>query len=192
MATMATMAAPLRRIGVIGAVLVLVTASAAGAGGGDGPFDWTMDPTSGPAGTVITVTGTCPLPVGENDWDSVGLFLQDPNAEPPESMGEEAVWLDERFEPITAGEEWSFTLTVPADVDPSTLEVGKQCASVDGEGAYDRGETTTWMDFVVTAPTTTSTTTPAPETTEPEAPASETPAPAAAAVAAVATPTFTG
>lgn len=182
MATRTGMAALLQRIGAIAAVAVMATAGAASAGGGGVPLDWTMDPTSGPAGTTITVTGTCAD--DENEWEAVALYLQpvpDESEEP--TMEEEVELLDERLEPVTPGVEWSFTLVVPEDVEPGTLEVGKQCARLDDTGGFDGGEATTRRSFeVVVAETTTSTPTTT-TTSTPEAPS---------AVAAVETPTFTG
>ena len=166
----------------------MTTATAAAAGGGEAPLDWTLDPTSGPAGTTITVTGTCAD--NENNWEAVALYLGYPPDESEEpTMGEEEnEWLDERLEPITVGVEWSFTLVVPADVEPGILEVGKQCARLDEADEFDGGEATTRMDFEVLAAETTSSTSEATTTTStPDAPPA-----AAPAVAAVDTPTFTG
>jgi hypothetical protein len=151
----------------IGAAAVLV---AAPAGAQEPPeLPLSVEPTTGGAGTVITVSGDGCTSENPEDAPEVDFILADEVF----FFGEgEGVVADEDLVQAEDGT-WSGQLTVPADVDPDlSWFVSALCFSGPGEDAevlavYEI------VEFDVTGPPTTPTTPPSttpPPTTPPEAP----------------------
>lgn len=151
----------------IGAATVLVAAPA----GAQELLPITVDPTSGGAGTVITVSGAECTSENPEDAPEVDFILADEEF----FFGEgEGLVADENLVQAADDGTWSGELTVPAGLDPDlSWFVSALCFSGPGEDAevladYDL------VEFDVTGPPTTTPTTPPsttpPPTTPPEAP----------------------
>ncbi len=140
---------------------------------------WSYDPVTGPAGTEITVSGVCS---SQDDFVSVDIWLIVPSTTPTTGMTPEIPGTIAHVNiPITVGENWETTLTVPEGTDPGTIKISKQCA-IEGGG----GGATSHRGFEVLGTATTSQappTTAAPTTTTTAAPA---------ALPATLRPTFAG
>jgi len=180
----------MRRItfGLLVAGVVLATPGVASSG-----FDMTFEysPTSGPPGTVISVSGTDCFPSGEEFPSRVDVVLSTPG-------GEGTVIVSGTFTPNQETGAWSGTLTVPAGTAPGPYDIQAFCYLLDESGG-DLGTdavgppgppainnftyTPNPGPFTVTAPAPTPAP-PAPAGTDPVAPGA--PAPVVAA------PSFTG
>jgi hypothetical protein len=127
--------------------LVTTTMLSSGVANGGPPGAMTIDPTSGPSATVITVTSVTPCPPGS---DGVNVGLLDPSNV-----------LDSTTATPDAGGNWTAQLTVPAGTPPQTLQVDATCVQgTDPTLAYQV------EDFVVTeAPAPPAPVTAAPTTT---------------------------
>jgi hypothetical protein len=151
----------------IGAAAVLV---AAPAGAQEPPeLPLSVEPTTGGAGTVITVSGDGCTSENPEDGPEVDFILADEEF----FFGEGEGVADEDVVQAEDDGTWSGQLTVPADVDPDlSWFVSALCFSGPGEDAevlavYEI------VEFDVTGPPTTPTTPPSttpPPTTPPEAP----------------------
>jgi hypothetical protein len=156
--------------GVLVAGTVLVTTPA-----GAGILSFGVDPDEGLPGASVAVSGVCPDDV--NEFEAVFFYLDQPGGG----------FFDLGDFPITPGDPWTFTVTVPDDAQAGATQIGKQCARVDDDGNFDGGEATERLDFeVLAAPATTTT------TTEPATTVAAAPDEAEGATAVAATPTFTG
>jgi hypothetical protein len=151
----------------IGAAAVLV---AAPAGAQEPELPLSVDPLTGGAGTVITVSGEGCASENPDDAPEVDFILADEEFLFGPGDG---VLADENLVPAEADGTWSGQLTVPADLDPDlTWLVTAACfASPEAEGTLALYEI---VEFDVTGPPTTTPTTPPPTTppptTPPEAP----------------------
>lgn len=181
-----------RILGALG-VLAILIGSGAAAGAAVGGLDaaMTLDPTSGPAGTVFTVSGSDCTP-GDGGDMSVEL------------AAEGTVESKTKVVPNEAGD-WSTTLTADGSLEVGTvIDVDAACVETFGVGqtafqgfrspagnlgSVRFGYTTAQFTVIAATTTTESTTTTEAETTTTEAPAE---VDATAAEATVAQPTFTG
>ncbi|HEY8543428.1 MAG TPA: hypothetical protein VIL36_00205 [Acidimicrobiales bacterium] len=178
-----------KRIVALGVGMVAVGMAAAPAAAGDG---FTVSPTSGPPGTVITVSGTGCFQDGYPDRSVTVVFTDG-------SSGATAF-----TEPDDSGA-WSTQLTVPDTADPdATYEVTASCwGSILGDNGHviiDYGPVAFDVTGGGTPPTTAPPTTQPPTTPEepeepgpstPEEPEAEVPTPAPA-TPVVDTPNYTG
>jgi hypothetical protein len=152
----------------IGAAAVLV---AAPAGAQEPPLPLSVEPLTGGAGTVITVSGAGCTSDNPDDAPEVDFILADEEF----FFGEgEGLLADGNVVPAEADGTWSGELTVPAGLDPDlSWFVSALCFSGPGEDAEVLADYEI-VEFDVTGPPTTTPTTPPPTTppptTPPEAP----------------------
>lgn len=171
----------------IAATSIAVGATAAGAGSSLNLGDITVDPSSGPAGTVVTVSGDdCAFP----------QQIEQPRGEP--SPFQVDLWFEAGEQSAQAPAQqgsWSHEFTVPEGTAPGVYLITAACYNGEGEirrllGTYNDGEftvpepptTTTVAPTTTAAPTTTvaptsaaPTTTVAPATTQAAAAEAELP-----------------
>jgi hypothetical protein len=166
-------------LAVAASTLLLLPTSVVEAGLVESYFE--VDPDSTTPGGTVTIDGLCVDDL--NNWQAVFFYL---DIVVPEPTGEEGTSISLGSFPITPGVLWSFEVTIPDDVEPQATRIGKQCARVNPDGSFSRGEATQRLPFQVVAPEESSTT-----TTSTTSASSETIAPVAAAAAST-RPTFTG
>lgn len=175
-------------VGVVASVLL--AGAPAGAQEGEPPeLPLTVTPTSGPAGTVVTVSGGDCVAEDETFVEFALLTVDNESPEGPELV------LVAREDAVPAEDgSWSGELTVPEGVDPDAVYyVSAVCGVEIGE---EEAEGIAWYDYIEFDVTGGQPTTP-PPTVDPGVLPPVTPpvavAPTAApAVAVVAQPTFTG
>jgi TIR domain len=130
--------------GALAAVLIVVAV----AGDGDSQLvdrdaRLRLEPTSGPAGTTIGVSGDpCPLPDGWGGGQQVFFGLNDPEYNNPDK--------DELM--FIANESWSGELTVPADAPSGAWGVYANCYADDPDGEWSKFYDYPEPPFEVTAP----------------------------------------
>lgn len=147
----------------IGAASVLV---AAPAGAQVEELPLTVDPPSGPEGTVITVSGSGCNSENPDDAPEVDVILADEAFFTTPDQGE--VIADALVEPESDGS-WSAQLTVPEGTDPDTTWLISALCFASPE-APEPLAVYEIVEFDVTGPPTPPPTTPPPTTPPPEAP----------------------